>query len=87
MTSFFRFTNKRAIYLDGKISLTHARCTHLSQVIKSQNKTIYTPMASMIYFDSDMSNNTNTVVYFDGTYSNLYLRLRAMSHTVYAATF
>jgi len=29
-------------YLDGKISLAHARCTHLSQVIKSQNKTIYT---------------------------------------------
>ncbi len=44
-------------------------------------------MASMIYFDSDMSNNTNTVVYFDGKYSNLYLRLRAMSHTVYAAKF
>jgi hypothetical protein len=44
-------------------------------------------MASMIYFDSDMFNNTNTVVYFDGKYSNLYLRLRAMSHTVYAAKF
>jgi hypothetical protein len=34
MTSFFRFANKRAIYLDGKISLAHERCTHLSQVIK-----------------------------------------------------
>jgi hypothetical protein len=42
-------------------------------------------MASTIYFDSDMSNNTNTVVYFDGKDSNLYLRLRAMSHKVYAA--
>jgi len=41
MTSFFRFANKRAIYLDGKISLAHARCTHLCQVIKSQNKIIY----------------------------------------------
>ena len=41
----------------------------------------------MIYFDSDMSNNTNTVVYFDGKDSNLYLRLQAMSHTIYAATF
>ena len=42
MTSFFHFANKRTIYLDGKISLTHAWCTHLSQVIKSQNKIIYT---------------------------------------------
>jgi len=41
MTSFFRFANKRAIYLEGKISLAHARCTHLSQMIKSQNKIIY----------------------------------------------
>jgi len=40
--SYFRFANKRAIYLDCKISLAHARCTHLSQVIKSQNKIIYT---------------------------------------------
>ena len=37
------------------------------------------PEASMIYFDSDMSKRTNTV---DG---NLYLRLRKMSHTIYAA--
>ena len=42
MTSFFRFANKQAIHLDGKISLAHAWCTHLSQVIKSQNKIIYT---------------------------------------------
>jgi hypothetical protein len=42
MTSFFRFANKRAIYLDGKISLAHARCTHLSQVIQSKNQIIYT---------------------------------------------
>jgi len=38
--SFFRFANKQAIYLDGKISLAHAR-KHLSQMIKSQNKIIY----------------------------------------------
>jgi hypothetical protein len=42
LSSFFRFENKRAIDLDVKISLAHARCTHLSQVIKSQNKIIYT---------------------------------------------
>jgi len=41
MRFFFRFANKRANYLDGKIPLAHARCTHLSQVIKSQNKIIY----------------------------------------------
>jgi len=41
MTSFFRIANKQAIYLDCKISLTHTQCTHLSQVIKSQNKIIY----------------------------------------------
>jgi hypothetical protein len=44
-------------------------------------------MASMNYFDSDMSNSTNMVVYFDGKDSNLYLRLRAMSHTIYAPKF
>jgi hypothetical protein len=27
------------------------------------------------------------VVYFDGKDDNLYLRLRAMSHTIYAAKF
>ena len=42
MTSSFRFPSKRAIYVDGKIVLAHARCTHLSHVIKSQNKIIYT---------------------------------------------
>jgi len=40
----------------------------------------------MIYFDSDMSKSTNTVVYFDWK-TNLYLRLRKMSHTIYAAKF
>jgi hypothetical protein len=40
--SFFRFANKLVIYLDGTIPLAHARCTQLSQVIKSQNKIIYT---------------------------------------------
>jgi flagellar biosynthesis regulator FlaF len=38
----FALQNKRAIYLDGKISLAHARCTHLSQVIKLENKILYT---------------------------------------------
>jgi hypothetical protein len=33
MTTFFGFANKRTIYLYGKISLAHARCTLLSQVI------------------------------------------------------
>ena len=43
-------------------------------------------LASMIYFDSDMSKSTNTVVYFDWkTGVNLYLRLRKMSLTIYAA--
>jgi hypothetical protein len=37
MMSFFRFANKRVIYIDGKISLAHVQCTHLSQVMKSQN--------------------------------------------------
>jgi hypothetical protein len=39
----------------------------------------------MNYFDSDMSNSTNTVVCFDGKDGILYLRLRTMSHTIYAA--
>ena len=41
----------------------------------------------MIYFDSDMSKSTNTVVYFDWKTGNLYLRLWKMSHTIYAALF
>jgi hypothetical protein len=41
MTSFFRFENKRAIYPMIKSHL-HMHGTHLSQVIKSQNKIIYT---------------------------------------------
>jgi len=41
----------------------------------------------MNYCDSGMSNSINTVVYFDGKDSNLYLRLRTMSHTIYAAKF
>jgi len=44
-------------------------------------------MASMNYFDSDMYNSTNTVVNFDGKDGKLYLRLRPMSHTIYAAKF
>ena len=42
MISFFRFANKQAIYLDDKISLGHTWHTHISQVIKSQNKIINT---------------------------------------------
>jgi hypothetical protein len=41
----------------------------------------------MNYFDSDMYNSTNMVVYFDWTDDNLYLCLWAMSHTIYAAKF
>ena len=41
----------------------------------------------MNYVDSDMYNSTSTVVYFDGKDGNLYLRLHAMSHTIYAAKF
>ena len=44
-------------------------------------------MASMNCFDSDMSNSTDTVVFFDGKDGNLYLRLRAMSHKIHAAKF
>jgi len=44
-------------------------------------------MASMNYFDSDMYNSTNTVVYFDGKDNNLYLLLWAMLHTIYPAKF
>ena len=41
----------------------------------------------MNYFDPDMSNSTNKVVYFDGKDGNLYLRLWIMSHIFYAAKF
>jgi hypothetical protein len=47
----------------------------------------YPELASMNYFDSDMSKGTNTVVYFDWKTVILYLRLRTMSHTIYAAQF
>ena len=46
----------------------------------------------MIYFDSDMSKSTNTVVYFDWKTVNKgnnkiteYIRLRKMSHTIYVS--
>jgi hypothetical protein len=52
MTSFFRFVDKRAIYRWYNLIRTCAgECDHI--------------LASMIYFDSDMSKSTNTVVYFD----------------------
>ena len=41
-------------------------------------------LVSMIYFDSDMSKITNTVVYFDWKMV-IYICLRNMSHTIYAA--
>ena len=34
-----------------------------------------------------MYNSTNTVVLFDWKDHNLYLRLRPLSHTIYAAEF
>ena len=40
-------------------------------------------LASMNHFDSDMSNSTNMVVYFDEKDGNSYLR----SYTIYAAKF
>ena len=44
-------------------------------------------MLKLNYFDSDMSKGTNMVVYFERKDGNLYLRLRTMSHTIYAAKF
>jgi hypothetical protein len=44
-------------------------------------------MVSMNYFDSDMYNSINTIVYFDRKDGNLYLTLWAISHTIYAAKF
>jgi hypothetical protein len=38
----------------------------------------------MIYFDFDMSKSTNTVIYFDWK-TVIYIYLRKMSHTIYAA--
>ena len=32
VTSFLRFANNRTIYLDGKISLVHTRCTHVDEL-------------------------------------------------------
>ena len=40
-------------------------------------------MASINYFESDMSNSTNTIVHFDEKGINLGLRLRTRSHTMY----
>jgi hypothetical protein len=44
-------------------------------------------MDSVNYIDSEMHNSTNTVIYFDEKEDNLYLRLHAMSHTIYDAEF
>jgi hypothetical protein len=44
-------------------------------------------MLKLNYFNSDMSKGTNMVVYFERKDGNLYLRLRTMSHTIYAAKF
>ena len=64
MRSFFRFTNKRVIYLDGKISLAHVRCTHLNQVIKSQNKTIYTVVNVLNIYIIFTENNQHIKNYY-----------------------
>jgi hypothetical protein len=40
----------------------------------------------MNYFDSDMCESTNTVVYFDWK-TAIYLHLRTMSHTINAVQF
>jgi hypothetical protein len=42
-------------------------------------------MASINYFNFDIYNSTNTVVYFNGKDGNLYLR--EMSHTIYTSKF
>jgi hypothetical protein len=39
----------------------------------------------VFYFDPDMFKSTNTVIYFD--WKTVYLRLRTMSHTIYAVKF
>ena len=44
-------------------------------------------MLKLNYFDSDMFKGTNMVEYFERKDGNLYLRLRTMSHTIYAAKF
>jgi hypothetical protein len=49
-----------------------------------QMSTLEHEKASMIYFDFDMSKSTNTVVYFDWK-TVIYIYLRKMSHTIYAA--
>jgi hypothetical protein len=41
----------------------------------------------MNYFDSDMSKSTNTIIYLDEKDGNIYICLRTMSHTIYAAKF
>jgi hypothetical protein len=43
-------------------------------------------MASINYFDSDMSKSTNTVVYFDWK-TVIYIYVCGMLHTIYAAKF
>ena len=57
-----------------------------TNILPTHVKTQKHILASMNYFDSDMYNSTNMVVYFDGKYGYLYLRLWTISHTIYAAT-
>jgi hypothetical protein len=69
MTSFFRFVNKQAIYRLGIFSLAHAP-VHVTDfpfvnVHVDEFGSISYILASMNYFDSDMSKSTNMVVYFD----------------------
>ena len=44
---------------------------------KTNNSMTLYVYVTMKYFDSDMPNSTNTVVYFDGKGGNLYICLRA----------
>jgi hypothetical protein len=68
ITSFFRFVNKRTSYPFGIISLAHVPVS-VTRIIQS----LYYAPAGRIYFDSDMSKSTNTVVYFDWkTVINIY---------------
>ena len=54
--------------------------TNIQPINGKTHNTVWLPRTN-----SDMSKSTNTVVHIDGKGGNLYLRLRARSHTIYAA--
>jgi hypothetical protein len=76
-----------ATFIKSKCSMGHNFCLKWkinNRKLKRYKNSIHQTMlkqnhilSSMNYFDSDMSNSTNTGVYFDGKDSNLYLRLWA----------